>query len=155
MEGKAARTTALRDRAEVKMTDDRDSSVPPEPAGDPFWSTVMGAVTGAAGGVVFVYVTQRLDSRAGAIAALVGSLVGSLIGRLTRRLLRWVPRIFACSCLASALWLFAYAFVLARLAPWLVHTLPLGTSIVAAAVYGACVGAIPPLRVRREHGRDL
>ncbi len=138
----------------------RPSALPPaEPAGHPVWSLVGGAIAGAVGGVVFVWVVTPSggypDQRAFAIGAAVGAMIGGLLGRLTRRLLRIVPRIVVGACFASALWLLAYAFVLLRFAPELARSLPLVTSIVAALSYGACVGALPPMRVRKERGRSI
>jgi hypothetical protein len=84
--------------------------------------------------------------------AVVGAACGGLFGRLSRRLFRPGLRVFWAAAVATSFWLLLYAFLLMRLLPAgalsFLHTVP------CVALYGICVGAMPPLRARSEHGRN-
>ncbi len=138
---------------------------PPRPAGDPARSATAGAIAGAAGGILALFVVDlvgppiRALRQPGTLAyvalltSLVGAAVGGAFGRLSRRLLRLLPRIVFAGVLALVLWLFAYAFVLMRFVPAVGSAIAFGPSVVGALVFGVCVGATPPMRVRGERGR--
>jgi len=136
------------------------SALPPAlPAGDPRWSLVLGAIAGGLGAFLFAWIVggsrALVHGELLAIAVLMGAAMGAIFGRITRRLLRVVPRMVVGACLASAAWLVAYAFVMPRFEPHVACALPIGTSIVAALVYGVCLGALPPIGVRGERGRRV
>jgi Na+/H+ antiporter NhaD/arsenite permease-like protein len=59
------------------------------------------------------------------------------------------------SVAAAALWLFAYAFVVIRFAPQMARAVPFTSTILYALAYGACIGALPPFRIRKERGRKM
>ena len=126
-------------------------------AGDPFWSTLGGAIGGLIGAVAVlalsIAVGLRTQPAIAAATALVGSALGAAFGRITRRLLRVVPRIALGVIVASTIWLAVYAFVILRFAPQLTTSLPFASSVLDALIFGACLGAVPPLRVRNERGR--
>jgi hypothetical protein len=109
------------------------------------------------GGVVVLTMMTQLDPRVqserAAVALLAGAALGAPFGRLMRRLVRVLPRVMVAAILTAAAWLLAYAFVLTRFAPQLAQSLPLEGSMLGALVYGACVGVVPPLRVRYERVR--
>jgi hypothetical protein len=88
-------------------------------------------------------------------AALVtaGVVLGAAFGRITRRLRRLFARVAFGAIEAVSLWLLLYAFVLLRFAPASTAAIPFGLTAAAALLYGACVGAVPPMRVRYERGR--
>jgi hypothetical protein len=133
--------------------------IPGRPAGDPVWSSVSGAIAGVLGAGVVIVVATGLDIRArpeiAAAAATAGAALGGLFGRVTRRLLHVLPRVALGAILAGATWLVIYALVLAHFAPRLAHSTPFSTSMVSALMFGACVGILPPVRVRYERGRRL
>jgi hypothetical protein len=134
------------------------SSAPPpaRPAGDPLWSTVTGGVGGLIGATAVVFmrgIDPRVHPATGVAAAIAGALLGGLFGRVTRRLVRVIPRIALGAIFASVIWLALYSFVIVSFVPWWTTTAPLAPSIVDALVFGACVGLLPPARVRSERGR--
>jgi hypothetical protein len=130
---------------------------PGRPAGDPFWSTLGGAVGGLIGAVAVLALPKTVDLRTqpaiGAATVLVGAALGAAFGRMTRRLLRVVPRIALGAIVASTVWLAVYAFLILRFAPQLTTSLPFASSVLDALIFGACLGVLPPLRVRNERGR--
>jgi len=113
------------------------------------------------GGVLAVLIGGGLHARAdpprlallGAGVAVAGGLLGALFGGLTRRLFRVVPRVVFAVTFASTLWLFAYVFVLLRYAPVVARAVAFGPSMLGALAYGVCVGAVPPVKVRRGRRR--
>jgi len=134
-------------------------STPPisRPAGDPVWSTLGGTFAGAIGAAVVLVILRRIDLREeagiGAVGLAVGACLGAAFGRLTRRLVPVIPRIALGAIFASAAWLALYAFVMLRFLPRLAASIPFTSSIRDACAFGACLGLLPPLRVRNERGR--
>jgi hypothetical protein len=133
--------------------------LPARPAGDPVASSITGAIAGILGGIVVLAVATRIDLRArpaiGAEAAAVGAVLGGLFGRVTRRLLHVLPRVALGTILAGATWLVLYPLVLVRFAPQWAHSTPFPSSMLGALAFGACVGILPPVRIRYERGRRL
>jgi hypothetical protein len=143
---------------------DRPSSLPPSRlAGDPVWSAIAGALGGAIGSVAVILVgtyfavpiALHVQPLHAALLGAAGVALGAGFGRVMRRLTRFVPRVVFGAVSAVALWLLVYAFVLVRMVPAAAAAIPFATSAVAALAYGACTGAVPPLRTRKERGRRL
>ena len=130
---------------------------PGRPAGDPFWSTLGGALGGLIGAIAVLVLRKTVDlptdPAIGAVMALVGAALGAAFGRVTRRLQRVVPRIALGAIVASTIWLAVYAFLILRFAPQATRFLPIASSMLDALIFGVCLGACPPLRVRNERGR--
>ena len=151
----------VEERKPVVATDGLDPLPPARLAGDPTWSSVAGALGGGVATAVVLYtgmflaVPQVENLRpewAGAVVT-AGVVLGAAFGRITRRLRRLFARVAFGAIEAVSLWLVLYAFVLLRFAPASTAAIPFGVTAAGALIYGACVGAVPPMRVRYERGR--
>ncbi|MGH7435759.1 MAG: hypothetical protein ACRENE_08795 [Polyangiaceae bacterium] len=140
-----------------------DPPPPEQLAGDPGWSLLVGAITGGVAAALVLYLgmfvrpslAEGLPPEWAAVVVGAGAAMGAVFGRVTRRLTKVIPRVAFGSIEAGALWLALYAFVLARFAPGARAAIPFGVTAVGALIYGACVGAVPPVRVRYERGRRV
>jgi hypothetical protein len=140
-----------------------DPPPPAQLAGDPRWSLLVGAITGGVAAALILYVgmfvrpslSESLRPEWAALVVGAGAVTGAVFGRITRRLTKVLPRVAFGSIEAGALWLALYAFVLARFAPGARAAIPFGMTAVGSLIYGACVGAVPPVRVRYERGRRV
>jgi hypothetical protein len=132
---------------------------PPRTAGEPLWSAASGAIGGGLGAIALVVAAMGsripFPLQRTPLLILGGVLVGALIGRISRRLVRVLPRVVFGSLFAGAVWLFFYAFFVTRFAPQMASAVPFAKSAVGALIYGACTGAVPPIRVRSERGRSV
>jgi hypothetical protein len=124
-------------------------------------SACAGAVAGGlgAGAALFAYAAATHGVRvtpelAGGICAL-GAVIGGAFGRLSRRLFRPGLRVFWATSVTASLWLFVYAFLMMRFFPVAARALSFLHTLPGIAIYGLFVGAMPPLRRRKEHGRSV
>lgn len=142
-------------------TDGLDELPPARLAGDPTWSSAAGAMGGGVATAAVLYAgmflgvpaVEKLRPEWAAAIVASGVVLGAAFGRITRRLRRLFARVAFGAIEAVSLWLVLYAFVLLRFAPVSTAAIPFGVTVAAALVYGACVGAVPPMRVRYERGR--
>jgi hypothetical protein len=142
-------------------TDGLDDLPPSRLAGDPTWSSVAGAIGGGIAATVFLYTgmiigvpaVESLRPELAAAIVTTGVVMGAVFGRITRRLRRLFARVAFGAIEAVSLWLVLYAFVLLRYLPASAAAIPFGVTAAAVLLYGACVGAVPPMRVRYERGR--
>jgi hypothetical protein len=144
-----------------------DETLDPPPAaqlaGDPLWSSLVGAIGGGVAAALVLYLgtfvrdalAEGLRPEWAAAIVTAGAVTGAVFGRVMRRLTKLLPRVAFSAIEAGALWLLLYAFVLARVAPGARAAMPFGLTAVGALIYGACVGAVPPVRVRYERGRRV
>jgi hypothetical protein len=155
------------------------ASVPPLAPleGDPRWALAVGAISGGGGGAAMMFVSAEVARRLRldvdiiatighcarilgndsftvglGVAIAIGSLVGMLFGALMRHSLRLIARVLAGVLLAVVFWTFVHAFAFKSLAPASLGALPFVPMIAGAAVFGICVGILPPRR-RRVHVR--
>jgi hypothetical protein len=148
---------------------------PPQPIGDPTWSTLLGAVAGGLGGFMMLLAAQFVaymqhskydfvvlsasaakrvamgkvfPGQAFVLPVVCGVVLGALLGYMSRRLIRVVPRLLFFGLLLPIITIFVHAFVIRRLAPGVAETLPFGPLAVGALVYGVFLAVVSPLRVR-------
>jgi hypothetical protein len=141
--------------------DGLDDRPPARLAGDPTWSSAAGAIGGGVATAMFLYAgmflglrpVEKLQAEWAAALVTAGVVLGAGFGRTTRRLMRLFARVAFGAIEAVSLWLVLYVFVLLRFAPASTAAIPFGLTAAAALLYGACVGAVPPMRIRYEHGR--
>jgi hypothetical protein len=122
-------------------------------------SAAAGALAGAlgAGAALLTYVGSsgmHIHALVAGTVVAVGAAFGGLFGRVSRRLFRPLLRVLWATAITLSVWLFLYAFVLMRFFPAIARAVSFLHSLPGAALYGACVGAMPPLRARKERGRS-
>jgi hypothetical protein len=139
------------------------------------FATLLSAFAGGVGGVAMLLVARVMMLRHGAIdpavalgnriavhsqgvpanlvglgiAVALGAVVGAVLGRSTWRVGRVIPRILFFSILVPTVWLFAQVFLIGRMQPDVVATMPAGPFLVGSLVYALCIAILPALRHSR------
>lgn len=101
--------------------------------------------------IAHAFVGDRLTGGAAdavgyAAVIVVGALVGAALSRATRHVERTFPMALFGLLFAPIAWFSVHVLVLARVAPLLAHTLPLGALLAGAAAFGALLSLAVPLR---------